>query len=443
MKFRLPDVGEGVTEADVVRWLVKEGDEMEADQPIVTVQTDKAVVELPTPVAGTVESIYWSEGDTVPVGEALLAIQEKGTSEHLHKTQEPASGSEPEMISKGNRREPQDGWEDSATLSDGKRRRRALATPSTRRLARNLGVNIHEILGTGPAGRVMKEDVRRKAAELADSYGVMALASQVTRSATKDLNGKKTGSEPSELPQAPMIIEKEDAGVEEPLSRTRRVIAERLLFSVTQKPHATHFDELNVEGLVAWRNRINKEAKQKQDRIGFLPILLKIVAVALRHHPLLNAHFNGEEKSIRRFSSVHLGVATDTPQGLLVPVIREVERKSILQIHSELQERITAAREGLLSREQMTGSTFTVSNAGSLGGVFATPIINPPEVAILALHPVEQRPVVEDGQLVPGWRMNVSLSFDHQALDGADAIRFTQRLGSFTSEPGRLLLELT
>ncbi|MFD1395923.1 dihydrolipoamide acetyltransferase family protein [Kroppenstedtia eburnea] len=439
VKFRLPDVGEGMTEAEVVRWLVREGETVASDQPVVEIQTDKAVVELPAPVPGKVGQIPWKEGDTVAVGEVLLVIDTDNESAH----RETAAASEAAPAPEAKEESPSSLHHtlvEEETASP--HRRRVLAAPSTRRLARDLGVEIQQVTGTGPGGRVTKEDVRKVAASLAESHGVIRFADRVARAAKKgspadpDDTGVSSGGETEKAGDTGTITE-------EPLSPTRRVIADRLLFSVTRKPHATHFDELEAEGLVAWQHRLKEETGSGASPVGYLPILLKATAVALKHHPLLNAHFDEEKMTVRRFSPIHLGVAADTPRGLLVPVIRDVDRKSILQIADELRELTEAARLGRLMPDRMKGSTFTVSNAGALGGHFATPIINPPEVAILALHPVEQRPVVRDGELVPGWRMNVSLSFDHRILDGADAIRFTQTLGSYTADPGRLLLELT
>lgn len=434
VKFRLPDVGEGMTEAEVIRWLVQEGERVASDQPVVEMQTDKAVVEFPAPASGKVGHLPWKEGEKVAVGEVLLEIDTDNES-NKSAQREAAAATETAPASAESPPPLRSIPVEEATSAP---RRRVLAAPSTRRLARDLGVEIQQVTGTGPEGRVTKEDVRKVAASLAESQGVVRLA---------DRRGKEAPGNPvaREVSWTEDREQARDTGEiqGEPLSPTRRVIAERLLLSVTRKPHATHFDELEAEGLVAWRNRLKEKSGSGASSVGYLPILLKAIAVALKSHPLLNVHFDEEKMEVRRFTSIHLGVAADTPRGLLVPVIRDADQKSILQIAEELRELTEAARQGRLLLDQMKGSTFTVSNAGALGGHFATPIINPPEVAILALHPVEQRPVVQNGQLAPGWRINISLSFDHRVLDGADAIRFTQTLGSYTADPGRLLLELT
>lgn len=418
--FRLPDVGEGMAEAEVVRWLVQVGDRVELDQPVVEMQTDKAVVELPAPAAGRVTEIRWREGDAVPVGEVLLVIVDESEEEG---TAEAQKGVRADAVQGGVGTVP--------TASVPSRRRRVPAAPSTRRLARELGVDITQLRGTGPQGRVTDEDVRRAAAADPGPAGAGALR-------------EEKGSEPVLRCSDRAMARPEDRPFrEEPLTRTRRVIADRLLFSVTRKPHATHFDEWKADGLVRWIQQRRREQDASGPKISFLPVLLKMIAVALRHHPTFNAHFDEDKQTVRTYSSVALGIATDTPQGLLVPVIPEVEKKSVAQLAGELAELTESARSGTIPPERLTGSTFTVSNAGALGsGRWATPIINPPEVAILALHPVEQRPVVREGELAVGWVMNVSLSFDHRVLDGADAIRFTQTLARYVADPGRLLKEL-
>ncbi|SFS63241.1 dihydrolipoamide acetyltransferase family protein [Marininema halotolerans] len=416
VNFHLPDVGEGVAEADVVRWLVKEGETVEEDQTVVEVQTDKAVVELPSPSAGCVKEICWQEGETVPVGEVLFVIGGKTEASQEIRSKEPSDSLTTTT---------------TATLPPKTKkdvRTRVLAAPSTRRLARELQVDICSVEGTGPQGRVTKEDVHRfseqktkKSLSQNDTYSSQGLATPRTL-----------------ISENTFATKHDEIYHDEPLTRTRRLIAERLLKSVTQKPHATHFDELQVDGLVAWRQRI----KETGNTLGYLPMLIKAVTQSLRHHPLLNAHFLEDTQVLRRIRQVDLGIATDTPRGLIVPVLRQVDQKSIHEIAEELTNLTDRAREGKVTADELKGSTFTISNAGSLGGKWATPIINPPEVGILAIHPIEERPVIKEGELTKGWRMNVSLSFDHSVIDGADAIRFTQTLNRYLADPGTLLLEL-
>lgn len=386
--FRLPDIGEGVHEAEIVRWLVREGEQVEENQPVLEVQTDKAVVELPAPTGGTVTRLNWKAGETVSVGEVLYVIRQDSANK-------PSSSS-------------------LARKAD---KKRVLATPSTRRLAREYGVDLSLITGTGGHGQVTREDVLR----FLEEKGGME-EHRILREATKTKE---------------VIVQD--------LTPIRRVIGERLQYSVITKPHVTHFDELEADGLVQWyqKQKSYTGTDGKLPKLTYTAILAKLVAITLKHYPRINAHYDEEKQQIRKFASVSLGIATDTSRGLLVPVLRKVEQKNMNQLASEIHTLTELAREGELTPEQMRGSTFTISNAGALGGKWATPIIQPPEVAILALHPVEEKPIVQNGRIATGWRMNVSLSFDHRVLDGADAIRFTQTLGKYTKDPGLLLRELT
>ena len=351
--FRLPDVGEGITEAKMVKWLVKEGDRVEEDQPVCEIQTDKALVELPSPCRGRVIETRWNAGELIPVGETILLIERE----------------------------------------DRRQKENKCASPSTRRLARELGVDIQQVKGTGEGGRVLDEDVKRHVQGDTDN---------------------------SEL-----------------LTPVRKEIGSKLLHSLSTRPHATHLDEVDAEGLVELRNKLGNE------EISYTPIFMKMIAETLRIHPEWNAHFDEERQAVKRFDSISLGLATHTDQGLLVPVIHQVEEKSILQLSREVKRVVKQAREGKMHLSAASGSTFTISNVGGIGGTWATPIIQPPEVAILAIHPLVRKPVVlEDGEIAARWRLNLSLSFDHRLFDGVDAIRFTQTLATFVQNPIKLLLDL-
>ncbi len=371
LTFKLPDLGEGVVEAQLVRWLVKIGDQVEQDQPVCEVQTDKAIVEIPAPQAGRMIEVYGNEGDVIPVQSNLFALVKTGSSSQTMK----------------------------------RKKQKVLATPSVRRLARKWGVELEKVIGSGPGGRIMEEDIQK--------YAKTAHSSE-------------------------QMVEQVES-----LSSIRQVIAKRLSFSVTHKPHVTHFDEIAAEGLVEWRSKCLSEKDPSLPRLTYLPILLKILSHTLLQHPRFNAHFDEETQSLQTFPSVSIGIAVDTSQGLLVPVVQHVEQKTIKQLAVEVNQLIQLAREGKLTPQQMKGGTFTISNTGGLGGEWATPIIHPPEVAIIVTHPIKRKPIVTaDGQIVPAWRMNVSLSFDHRVLDGSDAIRFTQTLAKYTADPTRLMNEL-
>lgn len=352
--FRLPDIGEGITEATMVHWFVKEGDWVEEDQPVCEVQTDKAVVELPSPCKGKIVETRWKPGELIAVGETILTIE---------KMEKEKQG-------------------------------RKLASPSTRRLANELGVDLQQVEGTGDGGRVVEEDVRRFAE-------------------------RQTGNS-------------------EKLTSVRKAIADKLIYSLSTRPHATHFDEVDAEGLVMLRENLGREEK-----ISYTPILMKIIAVTLNEHPEWNAHFDEENQTLKKFPSISLGLATHTDQGLLVPVVHQVEKKSILQLSREVKTMVEQVRSGKMDVSMARGSTFTLSNVGGMGGTWATPIIQPPEVAILAIHPIRKKPVVlENGKIGARWRINLSLSFDHRIFDGVDAIRFTQTMAKYIQNPILLLKNL-
>lgn len=351
--FRLPDVGEGITEATMVHWFVEEGDRVEEDQPVCEIQTDKAVVELPSPCKGRIVEKRWNVGESISVGEILLMIE----------------------------REDQGDQEQQR------------ASPSTRRLAKELGVDIEEVVGTGEGGRVLEEDIRR-------------------------------------------YVNRASANTER-LTPIRKEIGNKLLYSLSTRPHATHFDEIDAEGIVQLRSQLKEEA------ISYTPIFMKLIAEALKIHPEWNAHFDEEKQTIKRFDSISLGLATHTEKGLLVPVIHRVEEKSIFELAREVKTVVEQARKGKMLISSSEGSTFTISNVGGIGGTWATPIIQPPEVAILAIHPLVRKPVVlENGEIAARWRLNLSLSFDHRLFDGVDAILFTQTLADLIQNPIKWLMKL-
>ncbi|SFX82052.1 pyruvate dehydrogenase E2 component (dihydrolipoamide acetyltransferase) [Thermoactinomyces sp. DSM 45891] len=413
--FRLPDIGEGVTEAEIVKWLVQEGEIVSQDQAVVEVQTDKAVVELPSPQAGRVCRLYGEGNETVKVGEALFYIDSATQQDDTDRIQE----TDIQESSFSNQKS-------TRPLSP-----KALASPAVRKQARQLGIDLARIKGSGPGGRVLKSDLERQlntasspiqATQAEEFHDTPILSSSLSNFTNQAIHPSET-----EIVQIP-------------LTPIRKVISRRLLLSTTTKPHATHFDQLDVSGLVRWRAR---SAQLNGSKISYTAILLKMISCVLKKYPIWNAHFNEEEQMIYQHSSVHIGVATDTPQGLLVPVIKEIGQKKLNDISIELQDLITLARTGKLGPNKMTGSTFTISNAGVLGGEWATPIIQSPEIGVLAIHPIRQLPIVnESGELAVGWRMNVSLSFDHRVVDGADAIRFTEALQTFTQDPSNMLVML-
>ena len=351
--LKLPDVGEGIAEGEVVRWLVAEGAQVKEDDPLVEILTDKANVEIPSPVSGTVMKILASPGQVVKVGE-LLALIEPGAVKAA------AAGGE------------------------------VLATPVVRKLAKDLGVDLGDVPGTGPGSRVTEEDVRRAARP-----------------------GEPTGT-PLESASEERI----------PFKGKRRMIARKMVAAKTRVPHALLVDEADVSGLLAERTRIRETGEWAGVRITILPFIMKAVAGALRLHPALNASLDEDRGEIVLKKKVDVGMAVDAEDGLVVPVVRNADAKSIIELAGEIERLSAAAREGALAPGDQTGGTFTISSVGSIGGLFSYPVINVPEAAILAAHKIVTRPVVRDGEIVPRDMMYLSLSFDHRIVDGGEATRF-------------------
>jgi pyruvate dehydrogenase E2 component (dihydrolipoamide acetyltransferase) len=364
IELKLPDVGEGIAEGEVVRWLVAEGAHVKEDDPLVEILTDKANVEIPSPVNGTVAKILAGPGQVVKVGGLLALI-------------EPAAGQAVEHGNASSGQPPRAGGE-------------ILATPVVRKLAKDLGVELGTVPGTGPGGRITEEDVRRAAAPKAPG---------------------RTAAEPA---------------VEEriPFRGKRRMIARKLVAAKTRVPHALLVDEADVSGLLAGRAKMREIGEREGVRITILPFLMKAVAGALRRHPALNASLDEERGEIVLKKKVDVGMAVDAEDGLVVPVVRDADAKSVIELAREIERLSALAREGALAPGDQTGGTFTISSVGSIGGLFSYPVINVPEAAILAAHKIVTRPVVRDGEIVPREMIYLSLSFDHRIVDGGEATRF-------------------
>ncbi len=360
-EFKLPDLGEGLTEGEIARWLVSEGQEVAEDDPLVEIQTDKTTVEIPSPAAGTVSRILAAEGDVVPVGSVIVVIANGAAApaEAPAPVREGASGSEPQTPTRPER------------PSDGKVR----ATPLVRRLAQELGVDLEAVTPTGPQGRVSEDDVRAAAAGA-------------------------SGSEPQTPPTAA-------EGRRVPLRGVRRVIAEHLTRAHREIPAVTYVEECDFTGL---------------DLALLIPITLRAVAQSLQEVPELNARLEGDE--IVYLDRYDLGVAVQTDQGLVVPVVRGCDTRSLDELAEDVERLADGARAGTLAPEDLRGSTFSVTSAGKLGGLMVTPLINHPEVGILGVHRIALRPAVRDGEVVVRRIGNVSVTFDHRVVDGARAAEF-------------------
>lgn len=415
-EFKLPDIGEGVNEGEIVKWLVKEGDAIAEDQPLVEVMTDKATVTIPSPRSGKVLKTHGKEGDIAKVHGALVTLEvEGGASAAAPAASAPSPAPVEQRAAASN---------GSGTQSDSK----VLATPVTRRMAREHGLDLANIAGTGPQGRVLKADVM---AALQGGTGAVATASTQTSAQAK-------------APSGPAIAQQ--AGDQRiPLRGLRRKIAEKMVKSKFTAPHFTFVEEVDATELVALRKRLNTQLAAAGDtqKLSFLPFICKAAVAALRQFPHLNANMDETAQELVVRGTYNLGIAASTEEGLTVPVVRGVERLSIRELANEISRLGAAARDRKLKMEELTGGTFTITSLGQTGGLFATPIINHPEVGILGIHRMRKRPVVnDDDQIVIREMMNVSLSFDHRVIDGSVGAEFTYALIRYLEHPELLFLEL-
>ena len=404
LDVKFHDIGEGMTEGEILHYFVKVGDEVGVDQPLVEMQTDKMVAEIPSPVAGKVTAIHFETGETITVGTTIMEIDDGKEKAEKQPVEEVEQRTE-KIVSEE---------KVSETFTPVKRINHVKAAPYTRKIAREHGVDIEQIIGTGKNGRVTEEDV----------YNFI------------------NKGEPIEKPVVQPITEKTHLVVEPeiiPFKGIRKQIATNLSYSVRTIPHVTHFEEVDLTNLLEFR----KELKAVNENISVVAFFLKALAIALGDYPIFNAELNEEKEEILLHKTANIGLATDTDKGLLVPVLNNVNGKSLREIHIEMKELTERAQHGKLSIHEMNNGTFTISNVGPLGGVGATPIINHPQTGIMAFHKTKKTPIImENGEMEVRDIMNISLSFDHRVADGADSVRFTNRFVELIEEPKRLLIEL-
>jgi pyruvate dehydrogenase E2 component (dihydrolipoamide acetyltransferase) len=446
--FALPDLGEGLTEAEIVKVLVREGDVIAEDAPLLEVETDKATVEIPSPFGGRVARIHVQPGQTVKVGDVLVTFDEVSSPGHGGREGGPTLGT---TLARAPLPAPAARGAAAPATSPAPAPRAAVsstspaaaagggpvaAAPATRRLARELGVDLHAVRGSGPGGRVTDDDVR------AAGGGAHAPAAPTAERAAPDRTAvarplAPVGVEPPALPN----FERYGPVERQPLSHLRRTIAERMTLSATLIPHVTHFDRADVTDLDAIIKRNVEPARQRGVTLTLTGFLLKAAALALGEHPQFNASLDpaAGELIVKRYC--HLGIAVATDRGLIVPVLRDVDRKPLLEIQRELAALAQRVRDGKATLDDLRGGTFTLTNIGALGGTGAIPIINYPEVAILAVARAREEPVVREGRIVPRVLLPITLTFDHRVADGADGARFAAAIVGRLERPEQLLLE--
>jgi pyruvate dehydrogenase E2 component (dihydrolipoamide acetyltransferase) len=437
--FEFPDVGEGIHEGTVVEWLVAVGDTVAEDQPLLKVETDKAVVELPSPKPGVVLKLHAEAGELIEVGNPLVTLGAEGES----LAEAPQSDEAGSAAVEVDQRAPE------ATAASAAMAQPAsttglppLATPRTRALARRLGVDLQTVAGTGPGGRITDEDVERAAAAGPEEAPAPTTPAEPAAAAPAQPAAPAAARSASPAEAEGRRETTDDGPVERvPASHLRTVIAQAMRSSKDISAHVTHVDEADVTDLAAAHAAVREKVEASWDvRFTLLPYFIKALVRVLHDHPLFNASYDADANEILYKRFYNIGVAVDTPEGLIVPVLRDADRKDMVTIAKEVSDLATRARERRLSLEELRGGTCTITNIGPLGGVLATPIIRQPELAIVGLHKIQDRPAVVDGEIAIRKLMYLSVSFDHRVIDGAQAARFMTDMVRLVSDPELLMV---
>jgi 2-oxoisovalerate dehydrogenase E2 component (dihydrolipoyl transacylase) len=412
--FKMPDLGEGTVEAEVVAWHVKVGDHVQEDQVMAEVMTEKAAVEVPSPVTGRVVSITGSPGDMVPVGAELIVFETETADDDLT-AKEPAAAAVPaaqEAAATVSTKAPAP----AAPAAESRRHGRVMASPASRRRAREAGLDLAEVAGSGPGGRITRQDLD------AALSGAPAAASPVAASRAPTALARRTGTEEVKV-----------IGV-------RRVIANRMTEAKRNIPHFAYVEEVDVTELESLRQHLNGRLPKGAPSLTYLPFIGAALVRVLADYPQCNALHDAERNVLVRHHGVHLGVATQTPDGLKVPVVRHAEARTLWDLSDEIRRVSEAARTGKAAREELSGSTITITSLGKLGGIVSTPIINAPEMAIIGVNKAIDRPVVLNGAVTVRRVMNLSSSFDHRFVDGYDAAAMIQALKDLLEHPATIFI---
>jgi 2-oxoisovalerate dehydrogenase E2 component (dihydrolipoyl transacylase) len=416
--FRLPDVGEGVAEAEIVAWHVKPGDRVEEDQPLIDVMTDKATVEISSPISGVVLSVQGAPGDIVAVGSVVVEFEVEGAGNVAAAPASPAAPPPPApspapVAAPPPAPSPAPVSAPAPSVRPAEVPRDAagapLAAPATRRRAVEMGIPLQFVSGSGPDGRITIADLEAYQAQ---------------------------GGAPARGP-APRT------GIHETkIIGMRRMIADRMAEAKRRIPHFTYVEEIDMTALESLRRDLNEEKREGKPKLTLLPFFMRAVVLLQPDFPAVNSRFDDEAGTLRSYDAVHIGIASQTERGLMVPVVRHAEALDLWGCAEGLHKAVNAARDGSASREDLSGSTITLTSLGTLGGISATPIINAPEVAIIGPNKLVERPVIKDGAVVARTMMNLSCSFDHRIIDGHEAARFVQAMKRLLEQPARLFLEM-
>lgn len=418
--IKMPDIGEGIAQVELVEWFVKVGDIIAEDQVVADVMTDKATVEIPSPVSGTVLALGGQPGEVMAVGSELIRIEVEGSGNHVDVPQpKPVEAPAAPIAAQP---QPQNDVKPAAYQAPANHEAapvvprqagdKPLASPAVRKRALDAGIELRYVHGSGPAGRILHEDL--------DAF---MSKPQSTAGQTPDGYAKRTDSE-----QVPVI-------------GLRRKIAQRMQDAKRRVAHFSYVEEIDVTALEALRQQLNSKHGDSRGKLTLLPFLVRALVVALRDFPQINATYDDEAQIITRHGAVHVGIATQGDNGLMVPVLRHAEAGSLWANAGEISRLANAARNNKASREELSGSTITLTSLGALGGIVSTPVVNTPEVAIIGVNRMVERPVVIDGQIVVRKMMNLSSSFDHRVVDGMDAALFIQAVRGLLEQPACLFVE--
>lgn len=424
--YKLPELGEGIFEGEIVSWFVQVGDTVEEDQIIAEVQNDKAVVELPSPVSGKVLEIKVAEGTVCTVEDVIIVFETEGENREVTKPDVCGIGAKVAENVKNVAIETSMAGEATNVTEkiDKKKTMRVLATPSVRKFAREMNVPLHEVKGTGNNGRITREDVIK--------YAQAKDAPSISEKQNEDQITIETVS-----------VESSSLETRTPLKGIRKAISNAMVKSKSTIPHATLIDEVDVTKLVSFRKEANEQfAEIKGTKLTYLPFITKALIAACRQFPELNASIDEDKEEIIYKNYFHIGIATDTEKGLLVPVIKDADKKNMWDIAKEVKELASRGREGKLTPNEIKGSTITITNIGSVGGMYFTPVINYPEVAILGIGRIIEKPVVKNGEITIAPMMSLSLSFDHRLIDGVVAQHAINLIKRLLENPEFLILEV-
>lgn len=410
--FILPDIGEGIVECEIVEWLVSEGDEVKEDQPVVEVMTDKATVEIPAKEDGKVVKLYHKKGDIAEVHKPLFALQPAGGVESSQQAKDSAQAQ--------HKNTPSQSADGGAEPAQAARQGKAVASPAVRRLARENNINIADVPGSGKKGRVLKQDIKDFVA------GDKPSSASSSQTETKAAPAQQSGGTRTEA-----------------IRGVKAAMAKQMMNSVSTIPHFTYSDEFDLTNLIALREKLKEQYKEKGVRLTVMPFFIKALSLALKEFPIMNAQVNEDCTEITYFDDHNIGMAVDTKIGLLVPNVKQVQNKSIIDVANEVTRLTQAAREGKVPQADMKGGTISISNIGVIGGTVATPIINKPEAAIVALGKVQELPRFDaNGQVVARKMMTVSWSGDHRIIDGGTIARFNKRWQEFLEDPTSMLVNM-